>query len=81
VNESAVSAKVVLGLIGARSAQSETSVRAAAERRPPDLGRSGMEKGCAATDVVCGEWIYDLAAKGCLTRSLLTVLHVNVQYV
>jgi len=34
VNESAVSAKVVLGLIGTRQAQSETPVRVAAERRP-----------------------------------------------
>ena len=43
VNESAVSAKVVLGLIGTRLAQSEAPVRVAAERRPPELGRS--EKG------------------------------------
>jgi len=40
VNESAVSAKVVLGLIGMRLAQSEAPVRVAAERRPPELGRS-----------------------------------------
>ena len=37
-NERAVSAKDVLGLIGTRSAQSETSVRVAAERRAPDQG-------------------------------------------
>ena len=45
VNESA---KEVLGLIGTRSAQSETPVRVAAERRPPDKGRSG--KACVASD-------------------------------
>ena len=43
--------------------------------------RQKWKKSAQPTDVVCGEWIYDLAAKGCLTRDLLTVLHVNVQYV
>ena len=41
MSESAVSAKVRLVLIGTRSARSETPVRVAAERRPPDKGRSG----------------------------------------
>jgi hypothetical protein len=43
VNESTVSAKEVLSLIGTRSAQSETPVRAAAERRPPELDRRGKK--------------------------------------
>ena len=40
VRESAVSAKRVGFMFGAKPAQSETPVRAAAERRPPGRGRS-----------------------------------------
>jgi hypothetical protein len=40
VRESAVSAKRAWGSFGAKPAQSETPVRAAAERRPPGRGRS-----------------------------------------
>jgi hypothetical protein len=41
VSESAVSAKRCWGQFGAKSAQSETPVRAAAKRRAPERGRSG----------------------------------------
>ena len=44
MSESAVSAKRGWGSFGAKPAQSETPVRAAAKRRPPGRGRSG-EKG------------------------------------
>jgi hypothetical protein len=47
VSESAVSAKRGGGSFGAKPAQSETPVRAAAERRPPARGRSGSENGAA----------------------------------
>ena len=41
MSESAASAKPALGLwFGAKPAQSETPVRAAAKRRPPGRGRS-----------------------------------------
>ena len=42
MSESAVSAKRGWGLFGAKPAQSETPVGAAAKRRPP--GRHGVEK-------------------------------------
>jgi hypothetical protein len=42
VSESAVSAKRVWFMFGAKPAQSETAVRAAAKRRPP--GRGTVEK-------------------------------------
>jgi hypothetical protein len=41
VSESAVNAKRSWVWFGAKPAQSETPVRAAAERRPPGRGRSG----------------------------------------
>jgi hypothetical protein len=41
VSESAVSAKRGWGSFGAKPAQSETPVRAAAKRRPPGRGSSG----------------------------------------
>jgi hypothetical protein len=41
VSESAVSAKRGWGSFGAKPAQSETPVRAAAKRRPPGRGWSG----------------------------------------
>ena len=41
MSESAVSAKRGWGSFGAKPAQSETPVRAAAKRRPPGRGRSG----------------------------------------
>jgi len=41
VSESAVSAKRGWGYFGAKPAQSETPVRAAAKRRPPGRGGSG----------------------------------------
>ena len=48
VRESAVSDKPLLGLwFGAKPAQSETPVRAAAKRRPPGGGRSGEKDGVA----------------------------------
>ena len=40
MSESAVSAKRGWGSFGAKAAQSETPVRAAAKRRPPGRGRS-----------------------------------------
>ena len=40
MSESAVSAKRGWGSFGAKPAQSETTVRAAAKRRPPGRGRS-----------------------------------------
>jgi hypothetical protein len=42
VRESAASAKRFCFMFGAKPAQSETSVRAAAKRRQPGRGRSGM---------------------------------------
>jgi hypothetical protein len=47
VSESAVSAKRGWGWFGAKPAQSETPVGAAAERRPP--GRGEEERRCAAS--------------------------------
>src|SRR5580693_4510356 len=44
VSESAASAKRVRGWFGAKPAQSETPVRAAAKRRPPGRGRSGNRR-------------------------------------
>ena len=49
VRESAVSAKRGCFMFGAKPAQSETPVRAAAERRPP--GRGGVERRRGATYV------------------------------
>jgi hypothetical protein len=46
VSESAVSAKRGWGSFGAKPAQSETPVRAAAKRRPP--GEAAVEKDGAA---------------------------------
>ena len=46
MSESAVSAKRGWGLFGAKPAQSETPVRAAAKRRPP--GRGEVERRCVA---------------------------------
>jgi len=43
VSESAVSAKRGWGSFGAKAAQSETPVRAAAKRRPPGRGSSGRK--------------------------------------
>jgi hypothetical protein len=43
VRESAASAKRVWFMFGAKPAQSETPVRAAAKRRPPGRGRSGKK--------------------------------------
>ena len=43
MRESAVSAKRFCFMFGAKPAQSETPVRAAAKRRPPGRGRSGIE--------------------------------------
>jgi len=43
VSESAVSAKRGWGSFGAKPAQSETPVRAAAKRRPPAQRRSGRK--------------------------------------
>ena len=43
MSESAVSAKRGWGWFGAKSAQSEAPVRAAAKRRPPGRGRSGKK--------------------------------------
>jgi hypothetical protein len=78
VNESAVSAKEGLGLIGTRSAQSETPVRAAAERRPPELGRSG--KRLRSHRWVKSRLIYDFAATDGILDSI-KLLHINMQYV
>jgi hypothetical protein len=47
VSESAVSAKRFWFMFGAKPAQSETPVRAAAKRRPPGRGRSGENDGVA----------------------------------
>ena len=78
MNESAVSAKVVLGLIGTRSAQSETPVRAAAERRPPELGRSG--KRVRSHRWVKSRLMCDYAATDGILDSI-KLLHINMQYV
>jgi len=43
VSESVVSAKCGWVSFGTKLAQSETPVRAAAKRRPPGRGRSGMK--------------------------------------
>ena len=43
MSESAVSAKPLLVMFGAKPAQSETTVRAPAEGRPPGGGRSGIK--------------------------------------
>jgi hypothetical protein len=47
VSEGAVSAKRSWVQFGAKPAQSEARVRAAAKRRPPGRGRSGEEDGVA----------------------------------
>ena len=43
MSESAASAKRVWFMFGAKPAQSETPVRAAAKRRPPGRGHSGRK--------------------------------------
>ena len=78
MNESAVSAKEGLGLIGTRSAQSETPVRVAAEQRPPELGRSG--KRVRSHRWVKSRLIYNFEATGS-TLDSIKLLHINMQYV
>ena len=58
VSESAVSAKRGWGSFGAKPAQSETSVRAAAKRRPPGRGRSGGKMALLTAELKWGcRWL------------------------
>jgi hypothetical protein len=60
VSESVVSAKRSWVSFGAKPAQSETPVRAAAKRRPPGRGRSGMKmRSLPLVSVRTGSWIGD----------------------
>ena len=54
MSESVVSAKRGWVSFGARPAQSETPVRAAAKRRPPGRGRSGSKDGIACPHELLG---------------------------
>jgi len=54
VSESAVSAKRGWVQFGAKPAQSETPVRAAAKRRPSGRGRSGIKDGTAGPQELLG---------------------------
>jgi hypothetical protein len=72
VNESAVSDKVVLGLMGTRSAQSEAPVGAAAEQRPPELSRSGKR-------VRSHRWYLGLNQAIAHKHAMCVLLHLDVQ--
>ena len=54
MSESAVSAKRGWGSFGAKPAQSETPVRAAAKRRPPGRGRGGKRRVAFRLELVEG---------------------------
>ena len=70
MSESAVSDKPAFGLwFGAKPAQSETPVRAAAQRRPPGGGHSGEEDGVAfRLSVMDGYYGWEVSTQQARTR-------------
>ena len=76
MSESAVSAKRALGLwFGAKPAQSEPPVRAAAKRRPPERGRSGKRWRSLPLELTDCCYGWEVSTQQALT-AILNVVHV-----